>query len=66
MSESVSGVLDNPQESHKRSYTLDDESVQLLANMLKDEENFEPSQNGGSFSPITKHEKANKISSLPE
>jgi hypothetical protein len=66
MSESISGVVDALQDSHKRSHTLDDESAQLLANVLKDEENFEPSQNGGSFSPITKFEKGNKISSLPE
>jgi hypothetical protein len=65
MSESVSGVFDAPQERHKRSLALEKEAVQL-ENLLKEEENFEPRPNGGSFSPVRNYENGNKISSLPE
>jgi hypothetical protein len=65
MSEGLSGVLDAPQEPHKRSLTLENEAVQL-ENLLKEEENFEPRPNGGSFSPVRNYENGNKISSLPE
>ncbi|PNF27249.1 hypothetical protein B7P43_G05310 [Cryptotermes secundus] len=64
MSRSLSGILDAPQEPHKRSLTLQDEAVQL-ENLLKEEGNFEPRQNGGSFSPVRNYENGNKISSLP-
>jgi hypothetical protein len=62
LSESLNRVLD----PLKRSYKLEDEEVQLLENMLKEGENFESSQNGGSFSPVINHENGKKISSLPE
>jgi hypothetical protein len=65
MSESLSSDLDAPQEPHKRSYSLEDEAVQL-DNLLKEEENFELRPNGGSFSPVRNYENGKKISSLPE
>jgi hypothetical protein len=65
MSESLSGVLDAQQAPQKRSYTLEDKAAQLQ-NLLKEEENFEPRPNGGSFSPVRNYENGNEISSLPE